>query len=810
MKRSMFVLFALCGLLWPAAATGDPGDQENLDHDHPHATDPFIYGWFNRILGGTNNDMLDVVWEPSQYFSSLGSNGVGAIKYQLSLVKRGSEDEEGPPIELSVGEGPNKVTATQLEFDEPPPFSEEVGYDGRDPITITLDLEASDTGPGIYTLYLKVFFKDPNSENEFFEVFIRDEELGPLATAPNLRWRYSLAGESGLDTLFVDWSTVYNKTTGLPAEWYELSVREISYDGDRVYASFTSLGSSDTWTRHDDGTVGIYADRHAHVRRDTLLFDLKEEVNYQPQLDSVFPVENLSRYIHSVRYVNWDVFSYVDYDATFATLSVNPTFVREDAGATTIEIKAQLAPSTPTPDQDLRVTPVSRWGLNERFYLDAPTLVIEGGERSATGQMTITPINDEVKPHNSDLENDQDYFVTIMTQKEGSRREESPLAYIRLLDDDRPTSAVELAVSDPAISIDGRATDVTVTGTLNGALLDESVSFSLVVMPPTTASRDTDFGIRLARLTIPAGQATGTATVRVTPQNQNGGQIWLGTAEHPTIGTGSNQRIIVVKEVPIELTKQPSKVIAYIEVLPTRSVREDAGQVNVDLKVVLKDALPVDETVRFEIVEECDQSITGCFSFGDAARREIDYFAELSSLTIPAGQKEGTTTLSLEIVDNSTTNKPRFIWMIATLGNSRYARWIAIEDDETPTSTVLSSASPTEIAEDSGQTTITITGTLLGSVLSESLTFGLTSTKDDEVDFGEVAATRDVDYTAVFEPLTIPAGQATGTTTLTITPTPNDGKEQDEVIYIGSVGKVKITENGQEREIRMGSVRITP
>ena len=374
---------------------------------------------------------------------------------------------------------------------------------------------------------------------------------------------------------------------------------------------------------------------------------------------------------------------------------------------------------------------------------------------------------------------------------------------------DRPTTEIDLTVSDPAISIDGRATDVTVTGTLNGALLDESVSFSLGVMPPTTAARDTDFGIRLARLTIPAGQATGTATVRVTPENQNGGQIWLGTAEHPTIGTGSNQRIIVVKEAAIELTKQPSGVIAYIEVIPDASIREDAGQVNVDLKVVLKDALPVDETVRFEIVGECnDNSITPCYDDVDIARRETDYFAELSPLAIPAGQKEATGTLSLEIVDNSTTNKTRFIWMIATLGNSRYARWIAIEDDETPTSTVLSSASPTEIAEDSGQTTITITGTLLGSVLSESLTFGLTSTKDDEVDFGEVAATRDVDYTAVFEPLTIPAGQATGTTTLTITPTPNDGKEQDEVIYIGPVSKVKITENGQEREIRMGQSRI--
>ena len=624
-------------------------------------------------------------------------------------------------------------------------------------------------------------------------------------TDPNLRLRYALDNTGGnRDTVFVDWVTVYAKPdlereeqtdleTGTPATRYWINFgRRIAGQDEFQNVDFFSLAPP----------VGEYSGGRfydAHVRRDTLLLELAPGYEYLAGFPAVFPDE--SEYLGS--------FSSPVYGGALATLSVDPTFVREDAGATTIEIKAQLR-SRGTPNIDIHVTPTlheENLGLNLLFYLDTPTFVIKRGERSATGQMTLTPIPNNIRGYPElGEEGDTDFKIAIGAQGERHQR-----AYIRLLDDDSPTTEIELTISDPVISIDGRTTDVTVTGTLNGALLDEAVSFSLGVMPPTTAARDTDFGIRLATLTIPAGQATGTATVRVTPRNQNGGQIWLGAAEHPTIGMGSNRRTIVVKEAAIELTKQPSKVIANIEVLPTRSVREDAGQVNVDLKVVLKDALPVDETVRFEIVEECDQSITGCFSLGDlgdAARREIDYFAQFSSVTIPAGQKEATATLSLEIVDNSTTNKTRFIWMIATLGNSRYTRWISIEDDETPTSTVLSSASPTEIAEDSGQTTITITGTLLGSVLSESLTFGLTSTEDDEVDFGEVAATRDVDYTAVFEPLTIPAGQATGTTTLTITPTPNDGKEQDEVIYIGPVSKVKITENGQEREIQMYRSRI--
>ena len=620
-------------------------------------------------------------------------------------------------------------------------------------------------------------------------------------TDPNLRLRHALDNTGGMrDTVFVDWSTAYAKpqnaespiATGTPAVAYQLHIE----NSDRANQHLISL------TLDKTSTNLVYDDQYAQVRRDTLLLSLEEDREYRANLLAHFGDDNEYTFWKPLR---WYVGAH---EEAFVTLSVDPAFVREDAGATTIEIKAQwrFPPGETYTGPDIHITPIIQdtGGLGELFNVETSTFVLKSGQNSAIGQMILTPIPNDW--------NAEDLLITIGAQGFGGQ------AHIRLLDDDRPTTEIDLTVSDPAISIDGRATDVTVTGTLNGALLDESVSFSLVVMPPTTAGRDTDFGIRLARLTIPAGQATGTATVRVTPENQNGGQIWLGVAEHPTIGTGSNQRIIIVKEVPIELTRQPSKVIADIEVLPTRSVREDAGQVNVDLKVVLKDALPVDETVRFEIVEECDQSITGCFSSWDVARRGTDYFAELSPLAIPAGQKEATATLSLEIVDNSTTatDKPRVIWVVATLGNSRYALAIFIEDDETPTSWVLLSTDVSEIAEDSGQTTITITGTLSGSPLSQPLTIVLSAEEepltiiDSPEEIYRNPTIRDLDYTADFESLVIPAGQTEGTATLTITPTPNDGKEQDEILLIGPVNRtVKIVEDGQEREIGVFFVQIT-
>ena len=611
------------------------------------------------------------------------------------------------------------------------------------------------------------------------------------ATDPNLRLRYVPNPEISTDTLFVDWSTVYAKPedatstlqTGTPASSYSFSLYDRSTNASPISIPL-----------------------NAQVRRDTLMVGgINEGSLYEGVLTATFPDDSIQPDDNNQQSLLIP-FAHV-------VLSVDPTFVREDAGATTIEVKAQLIEDRQS--REFQVTPITErvlsynTGLNDRFYLDTSVLVIDpesDDPLSATGQITLTPIDNNTYGRVMG----PDFVIRIGAQETGSYVFQH--AQIRLLDNDRPTTEVELTVSDPIISTDGRATDVTVTGTLNGALLDESVSFQLGVMPPTTATRDTDFGIRLARLTIPAGQATGTTTVRVTPRNQNGGQIWLGVAEHPTIGTGSNQRTIIVKEVPIELTRQPSDVIKGIEVLPLRAVREDAGSVDIDLKVVLKDALPVNETVRFEIVDECDDRITGCLSLWDSAQRDTDYTAELSSITIPAGQTEGTTTLSLEIMDNADANNLRAFWVVATLGNSRRAEYILLVDDEGGDSWVELSVSPTELAEDSGQATVTVTGTLFGPVLSESLTFALGAAGEI---WGENTTTRDLDYTADFESLTISAGQTEGKATVTITPAPNDGKEQDEVIRIAPVGQVKInsntdfalfgeikiTEDGKERDL---------
>ena len=67
------------------------------------------------------------------------------------------------------------------------------------------------------------------------------------------------------------------------------------------------------------------------------------------------------------------------------------------------------------------------------------------------------------------------------------------------------------------------------------------------------------------------------------------------------------------------------------------NVREDAGQVEMELEVTLQNKLKEDQRVSFTIDTPDDTP----------ARRDIDYRAEFSALTILAGELKGTATLTL-------------------------------------------------------------------------------------------------------------------------------------------------------------------
>ena len=112
-----------------------------------------------------------------------------------------------------------------------------------------------------------------------------------------------------------------------------------------------------------------------------------------------------------------------------------------------------------------------------------------------------------------------------------------------------------------------------------------------------------------------------------------------------------------------------------------------------------------------------------------------------------------------------------------SLGTSKSVTTTITDDDDAPSGIVLS-ASPSSLGEDDGATSITVTATLSG---------GTTRTSATVVTIGTLAgsATKDTDYAATtLASITIPANKASGSGTLTITPTDDTVVEGDETITI--------------------------
>ena len=106
---------------------------------------------------------------------------------------------------------------------------------------------------------------------------------------------------------------------------------------------------------------------------------------------------------------------------------------------------------------------------------------------------------------------------------------------------------------------------------------------------------------------------------------------------------------------------------------------------------------------------------------------------------------------------------------------------VTVADDETASTTVVLTVSPTSVDEDAGATTITVTGTLNGAP-GTSDTAVTVSVSGGTASAGDFAAVQD--FT-----LTIAAGQASGTARFTLTPVDDAIDEGDETVRVAGAAQ---------------------
>ena len=462
-------------------------------------------------------------------------------------------------------------------------------------------------------------------------------------------------------------------------------------------------------------------------------------------------------------------------------LTVDPTSVAEDAGATTFMVTGTLdgAPEPEGLDVNVSVGKAGDTATGGTDYATVHdfTLRINAGQTSGTATFTLTPTNDR--------QGEKDEKVSL----------EAWVGFLRFLDvigteltiiDDEPLIAEGAArLVGGMNALEGRV-EVYVDG-LWGTVCDDrfGIEEALVVcrqLGHSGAQEVRSFGPGSGPINMGEVVCQGFEK-RLTDCNYDGANDCRHVED---VG-------VVCGATGVDLTVNPT------------SVAEDAGGTLVTVTGTLSGAVRTDATTVTVSVG----------ATADSATEGTDYTTVNDlTLTIGAGQTSGTATFALTPTNDTLGEGDEKISVTGTTAASDLSvTELTITDDEVLSSKVELTVDPTSVAEDAGDTTFMVTGTLDGGARSEATVMivwvGL--------DIADVA-TEDTDYARVnIFTLRINAGQTSGTATFTLTPTNDLWDEVDENVSVwgfdlqgklGVIGTELTIVDDDESVAKEGAVRL--
>ena len=323
------------------------------------------------------------------------------------------------------------------------------------------------------------------------------------------------------------------------------------------------------------------------------------------------------------------------------------------------------------------------------------------------------------------------------------------------VDDDE--TAVLLTVNPAAVDEDAEAITATVTATFDGVTRAEPTTLTLSVGASDDAAiAGTDHvAVDDLSLTIPAGQASGTASFTFTPLEDRIDErveavSITGTTEAAGFGvTGTT----------LSITDNDERGVT---VSPTDLSLAEGGDAT--LAVALTSQPTGDVTVTPSVSGNVDVTVSAALTF------TATDWDQAQTVTVSAAQDADAAN------DTATIGHTVSGADYGANGVTADDVTVTVEDDETA---VTLTVNPTAVDEDAEATTVTVTGTIDGVARAGPTTLTLSVGASDD------AATEVTDYAAVNDlSLTIPSGQTSGTATFTLTTLDDPVDEPDEALSI--------------------------
>ncbi len=438
-----------------------------------------------------------------------------------------------------------------------------------------------------------------------------------------------------------------------------------------------------------------------------------------------------------------------------ATLSVNPTAVREDEGDRPIEVTATVDGAARAAATVLTLS-VAPGTAQEADFKAVPnfTLTIAAGAASGTATFTLTPVNDLIS------DDGETVIVSGQTTVPGYAVIDATLT---LKNYDPPASILNLEVLPASVAEDAGSTVVHVTARFGAGHRGTDTAVTITVAGDTATSPGDFAAVPSFTVTILAGEdaASGTFTLRPVDDALD--------EPNETIALTATTAVsdLTVHHGSLTLTDNDDAPTALTLTASPATVGEDAG------------ATAIVVTAAVEGLSRFPTATTVTVTVADGtATAPADYTAVPAfTITIAAEAASGTGTFTLTPIQDGVAEGHETLDVTGTASGLTVTptALTLTDDDAAPTGATLR-VSPSAVNEDAGATAIEVTATVDGAARAEAtgLTLAVAPGTAQAADFEAVS-----DFT-----LTIAAGAASGTATFTLTPLPDQIAEDPETIRV--------------------------
>ena len=334
-----------------------------------------------------------------------------------------------------------------------------------------------------------------------------------------------------------------------------------------------------------------------------------------------------------------------DDPAPVVTMVLTPDSIGENGGSTTVTATLNRRSSKPT------TVTVSAAAVDPAvagdFTLTGATLTIAEGQKASTGTVTIMARNNDTDAP------DKEVAVSGMAvNTQGAMDSEDAVLTI---EDDDPPPAVTLTLSKTAADEnDGAA--IAITASLSRPSSEETtVTVSAAAVVPAV---DTDFTLSGTMLTISAGQTASTGTVTIAPVDNETDAPDKEVAVSATVDNIQGYEQGTPADVTLKIRDDDPAPVATLELMPG-SIGENGG---VSAVTAVLDRPSSEDTTVGVSAAAVSPAVAGDFTLSG------------STLTISAGSRTSTGTVTIEARDNIVDAPDKQVTVSATASNSQGVR----------------------------------------------------------------------------------------------------------------------------------------